>query len=66
MGNLLTRRPLVKPPWTAMTPLIFKRWLTVRNLLLVIILLLLLLVLTDCANRPGPHPRAIVDHAQTR
>ena len=56
----------MRPPWTAMKPLIFKRWLTVRNLLLVIVLLLLLLVLTDCANRPGPHPRAIVDHAQTR
>ena len=58
----------MKPPWTAMKPLIFKRWLTVRNLLLVIVLLLLLLVLTDCANSPNPnsHPRAIVDHAQTR
>jgi len=51
-----------------MKPMIFKRWLTVRNLLLVIVLLLLLLVLTDCANSPNPnsHPRAIVDHAQTR
>lgn len=49
-----------------MKPTNIKRWLTVRNLLLVIILLLLLLVLSDCANRPGPHPRAIVDHAQTR
>ena len=51
-----------------MKPLIFKRWLTVRNLLLVIILLLLLLFLANCAHVPNPnsHPRAIVDHAETR
>jgi len=51
-----------------MKPMIVKRWLTVRNLLLIIILLLGLLLLTNCASPPHPnnHPRAIVDHAQTR
>ena len=66
-GNRCARTACAKRPVTRMKSLIPKRWLTVRNLFLVVILLLLLLLLSDCANAPGPaHPRAIVDHAQTR
>ncbi len=51
-----------------MQPLIPKRWLTVRNLLLVVILLLVLLVLAGCASpsNPGHDPRAIVGHGKSQ